>query len=35
MVLTLRNFGKQIRNTLEVLKFGAGEEWIRSVGPIA
>jgi len=30
MVLKIRHFGKHIRNTLKVLKRGAGEEW-RSV----
>ena len=35
MVLTRGHFGKQIRNASEVLKFGAGEGWIRSAGPIA
>jgi hypothetical protein len=33
-VLKLEHFGKQIRNTWEVLKCGAGEGW-RSVGRIA
>jgi hypothetical protein len=32
MVLKLGPFGQQIRNTLEVLKYGAGEGW-RLVGP--
>ena len=27
-------FGQQMRNTWKVLKCGAGEGWIRSVGPI-
>jgi hypothetical protein len=27
-------FSKQTRNTWEVLKCGAGEEWTRSVGQI-
>jgi len=34
MLLKLEHFGKQIRNTLKVLKFGVGEGWRRSVGPI-
>jgi hypothetical protein len=33
MVLKLVQLGKQIRNTLKVLKYGVGEGW-RSVGPI-
>jgi hypothetical protein len=33
MVLKLGHFGKYVRNTLKVLKRGAGEGW-RSVGPI-
>jgi hypothetical protein len=33
MVLKTGHFGKT-RNTLKVLKCGAGEEWRRSVGPI-
>jgi alkylated DNA nucleotide flippase Atl1 len=33
MVLKLEYYGKQIRNTWKVLKFGAGEGW-RSVGQI-
>jgi hypothetical protein len=32
MVLKLGQIGKQIRNTWEVLKCGAGEGWRRSVG---
>jgi hypothetical protein len=34
MVMKLGHFGEQIRNAWKVLKCGAGEEWIRSVGPI-
>ena len=34
MVLKLGRSEQQIRNTWEVLKCGAGEEWRRSVGPI-
>jgi hypothetical protein len=34
MVLKLGHLGKKIRNTLKVLKCGAGEGWRRSVGPI-
>jgi len=34
MVLKLENFGQQIKNTWKVLKYGAGEGWRRSVGPI-
>jgi len=34
MVLKLGRFGQQTRNTWKVLKFGAGGEWRRSVGPI-
>jgi len=35
MVLKLGHFRKeQIRNAWKVLKCDAGEEWIRSVGPI-
>ena len=34
MVLKLGRFGQQIRNTQKVLKYGAGEGWGRSVGPI-
>ena len=30
----IERFGQQIRNTWKVLKCGAGEGWIRSVGPI-
>jgi len=33
-VLKLGRFGQQIRNTWKVSKCGAGEGWIRSVGPI-
>jgi len=29
-----RHFGQQIRNKWKVLKYGAGEGWRRSVGPI-
>jgi hypothetical protein len=32
MVLKLGHFGKQIRNAWKVLKCGAGEDWILSVG---
>jgi hypothetical protein len=31
MVLKLGHFGQQSRNTLNVLKCGAGEGWRRSV----
>jgi len=34
MVLLLGHFGKQIRNAWKVLKYGAGEGWRRSVGPV-
>ena len=34
MVLKFGHFGKQIRNAWKVLERGAGEEWIRTVGPI-
>ena len=34
MVLKLGRSGQQIRNTLKILKCGAGEGWRRSVGPI-
>jgi len=34
MVLKLGHFGKQIKNTWEVLKCGAGEGRRRSVGEI-
>jgi hypothetical protein len=34
MVLKLGRFGQQIRNIWKVLKYGAGEGWRRSVGPI-
>jgi hypothetical protein len=34
MVLKRGHFGKQIRNTCEVLKCDAGEGWRRSVGPL-
>jgi len=34
MVLKLGHFEKQIRNTLKVLKCGAGEGWSRSAGQI-
>jgi hypothetical protein len=34
VVLQLGLVGKGIRNSWEVLKYGAGEGWIRSVGPI-
>jgi hypothetical protein len=34
MTLKLGHFGKQIRNNLKVLKFGAGEGWRRPFGPI-
>jgi hypothetical protein len=30
MVLTLGHFGKQCKNTLKVLKCGAGEGWRKS-----
>jgi hypothetical protein len=33
MQLELGHFGKQIKNTLKVLKYGAGKGWRRSVGP--
>ena len=33
MMVKIRNFGRYLRNTWEVLKCGAGEGW-RSVGPI-
>jgi hypothetical protein len=29
------NLEHYVRNTLRVLKYGAGEEWRRSVGPAA
>jgi hypothetical protein len=35
MVLKLGHFGKQIRNTWKVMKYGAGEGWRRSFGVIA
>jgi hypothetical protein len=34
VVLKLGHFGKWSRNKLKVLKFGAGEVWRKSVGPI-
>ena len=34
MVLKLGHLGQQIRNTWKVLKYGVGEGWRRSVGPI-
>jgi hypothetical protein len=34
MLLILGHFGKYIRNTLEILKCGAGEGWRRSDGSI-
>jgi hypothetical protein len=34
MMPEIGHFEKQIRNTFEVLKCGAGEVWRRSVGPI-
>jgi hypothetical protein len=34
MVLKLGHVVKQIRNTWEFLKCGAGERWRSSVGPI-
>jgi len=34
MVLKLGRSGKQIRNAWKILKYGAGEGWRRSVGPI-
>jgi hypothetical protein len=33
MVLKLGHFRKYIRNTLKVLKYGAGKGWRRLVGP--
>jgi hypothetical protein len=33
-VLKLAYVGKEIRNALKVLKFGAGEGWRRSFGQI-
>ena len=30
----LGRFGQQIKNTWKVLKYGAGERWKRSFGPI-
>jgi hypothetical protein len=32
-VLKIERFGKQIKNSWEVVKCGAGEGWRRSVGP--
>jgi len=34
MMLKLGRFGRQIRNTWKVLKYGAGEGWRRPVGSI-
>jgi hypothetical protein len=34
MVLKFGDFGKQIRNTWKVSKYGAGEGWRRSARPI-
>jgi hypothetical protein len=34
MALKIVQLGKYIRNTLKVFKYGAGEGWRRSVGPI-
>jgi len=34
VVLKLGHFGKYIRNTLKIVKCGAGEGWQRSVGSI-
>jgi hypothetical protein len=34
MALKIGNFGRYNRNTWKVLKFGAGEVWRRSLGPI-
>jgi hypothetical protein len=34
MVLIFGHFGKQIRNTWNVLKYGAGDGWRRPVGTI-
>jgi hypothetical protein len=34
MVLKLGSFGQQTRNTWKVLKYGVGEGWRRTVGPI-
>jgi hypothetical protein len=34
MLLKLEHLGRQIRNTLKVLKCGAGEKWRISVGAI-
>jgi hypothetical protein len=34
MALKRGHFGKEIRNNLKVLKYGDGEGWRRSVGPI-
>jgi hypothetical protein len=34
MVLKFGHFGKLVKNTLTVLKCGAGEGWRRSIGPI-
>jgi hypothetical protein len=35
MVLKYGHFRKGTRNTVKILKRGAGEGWRRSVGPIA
>ena len=34
MMLKLGHLAKWIRNTCNILKYGAGEGWRRSVGPI-
>jgi hypothetical protein len=34
MVLKFEHFGEYIRSTWKVLKCGAAEGWVRSVGPI-
>jgi hypothetical protein len=34
MVLRIIHFGKYIRNTWEVLKFGSGEGWGRLIRPL-
>jgi len=35
MVLEIGQFGKYIKNTWEVFRYGAGEGWRRSVGQTA
>jgi hypothetical protein len=34
MVIKFGHFGKYIRNTLQSVKYGTGEGWRRSVGPV-